>query len=94
VCWDPFREGQINALDRVRRKAEKYANLTNDSNWEALGQRIKTARICALYKAYSGEPAWKAVGDRLQRSYHLSRVDHDWIFRNRRHRRDIGKNSF
>jgi len=94
VCWDPFREGQINALDRVRKKAEKYANLTNDSNWEALAQRINIARICALYRAYSGEPAWKAIGDRLQRPYHLSRVDHDWIFRNRRHRRDIGKNSF
>jgi hypothetical protein len=22
LCWDPFREGQINALDRVRKKEE------------------------------------------------------------------------
>jgi len=30
MCWDPFREGQINSLDRVRKKAAKFANLTND----------------------------------------------------------------
>jgi len=31
--WDPFREGQINALDRVQKKLAKFANLTNESNW-------------------------------------------------------------
>jgi hypothetical protein len=34
-------------------------------NWETLVQRRKIARICALHKIYSGEPAWKVVGDRL-----------------------------
>jgi hypothetical protein len=38
ACWDPFREGQINALQ---------ANLTNDSNLEKLAQCRKTAHICA-----------------------------------------------
>jgi len=50
--------------------------------------------VCALYTAYSGEPAWKAIGERLQRSYYLSRVDHDWKIKNRRQTRDIGKYSY
>jgi hypothetical protein len=90
VCY-LFREGQINSLDWVRKKAEKFTNLTNDSNWEMLAQRRKIARICDLYKGYSGEPAWKAIGDRLQRTNYLSSVDNAWKIRNRRQRRDIGK---
>jgi hypothetical protein len=77
-CWDPFREGQINALDRVHKKVTKFANLTNESNWETLVQCRKIAHICALYEVYSGEPVWKAIDERLQRPYYLSRVDHDW----------------
>jgi len=33
TCWNPFREGQINALDRVQKKPAKCADCTNDSNW-------------------------------------------------------------
>jgi hypothetical protein len=31
-CWDLYREGQINALDRVQNKAAKFAHQRNDSN--------------------------------------------------------------
>jgi hypothetical protein len=44
------------------------------------------ARVCALYKAYTGERAWKAPS-------YLSRVDHRKI-RTRKQRTDIGKYSF
>jgi len=91
ACWDPFREGQINASDRVHKKAAKFANLTNESNWEKLVQRKKIARICAICKAHSGETA---IGDTLQRPYYLSWVDHNWKIWNRRQRRDIGKYSY
>ena len=64
------------------------------SNWETLSKRRKISRICALFKAYSGERAWKAIGDRLQRPNYLSRVDHERKIRNRRQRTDIGKYSF
>jgi hypothetical protein len=94
ACWNPFRVGSINALNRVHKKAAKCVSLTNESNWEKLAQRKKMARICALYKAHSGEPAWKAICDRLQRPYYLSWVDHDWKIRNRRQRRNTGKYSF
>ena len=92
--WDPHRDGQIHVLDRVQNKAAKFTYHANGTNWETSTQRRKIARICALHSAYSGEQAWKAIGDRLKWPYYLSRVDHDWKIRNRRQRTDIGKYSF
>jgi len=94
ACWDPYREGQKSALDRVQKKAAKFAHHTSSSNWETLASRRKLTRICALFKAYCGEGAWKAIGDRLQRPHCLSRVDHERKIRIRRQRTDIGKYSF
>jgi len=93
ACWDQFREEQINALDHVQKKATKFANLMNNSNWET-AQHREIAHICALYKVYSGEAAWKAIGDRLQRPNYWSRVVHDYKIRIRRQRADIRKYSF
>ena len=78
----------------MQNKAAKFAYHTNETKWETLTQRRKIARLCAPHKAYCGEQAWKAVGDRLKRPYFLSRADHDWKIRNRRQRTDIGKYSF
>jgi hypothetical protein len=50
--------------------------------------------MCALYKAYTGDRAWMAKGDRLQVPRYLSRVDHHWKIRARKQRTDIGKYSF
>jgi len=36
ACWDPYREGQISALDRVKKEAAKLLQLTNSPNWETL----------------------------------------------------------
>ena len=94
ACWDPYRKCQISALDRVQNKAAKFAHHSGGSDWESLAQRRKTARMCALYKAYTGERAWKATGDRLQAPSYLCRVDHYWKIRARRQRSDIGKHSF
>jgi hypothetical protein len=66
----------------------------NTSKWETLASRRKLSRICALFKAYSGERVWKAIGDRLQRPHYPSRVDHERKIRSRRQRTDIGKHSF
>jgi hypothetical protein len=55
VCWDPCREGQINALDRVQKAAAKFArghNHRNGSDWESLAQRRKIARLCALQSVH------------------------------------------
>ena len=78
----------------MQRKAAKFAHHTNSSNWETLAQRRKLSLVCTLFKAYSGEQAWKAIGDRLQRTHYLSRVDHERKFGSRKQRTDIGKYSF
>ena len=62
ACWDPYRAGQISALDRVQNKAGKFAHHRNSPNWETMASRRKLSRICALFKAYSGERAWKPIG--------------------------------
>ena len=94
ACWDPYRECQICALDRVQNEAAKFAHHSGGSDWESLAQCRKIARMCALYKAYTGERAWKAIGDRLQAPSCLSGVDHYWKIRARKQRTDIGKCSF
>ena len=94
--WDPHREGRIIALDRVQKKAAKFAHHTNSTNWETLASRRKLSRSCALFKVYSGEREWKVIGDKLQRPHYeyLSRVDHERKIRSRRQRTDIRKYSF
>jgi len=94
TCSDPYWEGQISALDRVQKKAAKFSHKTNSSNWKILASRRKLSRICALFKAYSGERAWRATGDRLQLPHYLSSVYHEQKIRSRRQRTDIGKYSF
>jgi len=94
ACWDPYREGQISALDRVQKKAAKFAHHTSSPNRETLASRRKLSRICVLFKAYSGERAWKPIGDRLQRPHYLSRVHHERKIWSRRQRTGIEKYYF
>ena len=65
VCWDPYRECQISALYRVQNEAAKFAHHSGGSDRESLAQRRKIASMCALYKAFTGERAWKVIEDRL-----------------------------
>jgi hypothetical protein len=53
-----------------------------------------TARLCALYKAYNSERAWKDIGNRVLVPYYRSRADHFWKIRDRMTRTDVGKFSF
>jgi len=50
--------------------------------------------MCALFKAYTGGWAWKAIGDRLLKPYYLSREDQNQKIRTRKQRTDVGKYSF
>jgi len=81
-------------LDRVQNKAAKLAHHSGDSEWESLAQCRKIARMCALYKAYTGQRTWKAIGVSLQAPSYLSRVDHYWKIGARKQRTDMGKYSF
>jgi len=38
LCWDPYREGQVIALDWLQKKAAKFANHMNEFFWLPLGQ--------------------------------------------------------
>ena len=60
----------------MQKIAGKFAFHMNESNQETFSQRRKMSRMCAVFKSYSGERAWKAIGDRLQRHNYLSRADH------------------
>ena len=93
MCWDPYREGQVGALNRVQKRAAKFANNMDESGWETLAQRRLIARICALFKAYTGGWAWKAIGDRLLKPCYLGRGDHNRKIRTRKQRTDVGKYS-
>ena len=91
ACLDPYWECQINSLGRAQNKAAKFVQHSGVSDWESSAQRRKIASMCALYKAYTGERAWRAIGDRLQAPSYLSRVDHYWKIRARKQRTSIGK---
>ena len=77
ACWDLYGECQISALHRVQNTAAKFAHRSGGSDWESLAAHRKIARMCALYKAYTGEWAWKEIGDRLQKPSYLSTVHHN-----------------
>jgi len=81
-----MRTGQINALHRIRTKAAQYTNHTKDCG--------KIARLCVLFKAYSGERSWKVIRDRLRRPYYFSEVYYVRNIGDRKQRTDSGKYSF
>jgi hypothetical protein len=64
------------------------------SYWETLTQCRKVSSLCALLKVYTGERAWRAIGDRLENPCYLSRVDHNRKIWSRKQKTDIGKYSF
>jgi hypothetical protein len=78
----------------VQKRAAKIAKVKYEWGWETLGQRRMMARLCALFKAYTGEPAWRAIGDSLLRPCYVGRDDHNYKITSRKQRSDIGKFSF
>ena len=78
ACSDPCVDGKINVLDRVQTKAAQFTNHKKDSDWENLAQ-CRIACLCALFKACSGEWAWKAIRDRLITFGKLGTGSKEWI---------------
>jgi hypothetical protein len=66
ACWVPYREGQIHALDKVKKEAAKCEHHMNESIWETLSQRRNMSRVCALFKPYHTECQLKDIVVRLQ----------------------------
>jgi hypothetical protein len=91
VCWNPDREGQISALDRVKKKTAKFAHYTN----------VRTGKLWRRVESYHAMCPLQSVlwrtdveGYRLLRPHYLSGVDHERKIGSRRQRTDIGKYSF
>ena len=84
----------VHALDRLRKEAAHFTNHRKNSDRNTLAQRRTTARLCAVFKACSGERAWKAIRDRFGSPSYLSMVDHVRKIRDRRQTTHIGKYSF
>jgi len=61
ACWDPCREGQINVLDQVQKKAAQFINHTKDSDWETLAQQRTLACLWHFLK--------RTLGNRLGNLY-------------------------
>jgi len=51
VCWDPHREGQVGALNRVQKRATKFAINVNESSWETLAQRRLIDKYTMMYQS-------------------------------------------
>ena len=104
VCWDRYwsiercvgtdTEGQVSALNRVQKRAAKFANNTNESCWETLAQRRLIARIWAIFKAYTGERAWKGIENKLLKPCCTSRDGPNRKIRTRKQKTDVGKYPF
>jgi hypothetical protein len=77
ATWHHVAGWVVPDVSKIHWSSGPHAHHTNSSNWETLASRRKLSRLCALHKAYSGERAWKAIGDRLKRPQYLSRVDHE-----------------
>jgi hypothetical protein len=91
-------------MDKVQKRSDseiillsfvciRFDHHTGGPIWEPLAQRRK-ARMCALYKTYNGERAWKDIGDRLQAPNYRSIIDHCLKIRSKKIRTDVGKSSF
>jgi hypothetical protein len=75
-CWDTYRDIQMNALDHLHKKANKFESHARNLVWENMAQRSKIQRICFVFKAYMGKRACKSIVDSLKGPCCLSRHDH------------------
>ena len=84
----------MNVLYRIQKKAAPFTHLTKYCDWKNVGQRRILTRFCAHFKAYSGERAWRAIGDRLSWPLYLNGVGLCRRIRDRKQGTDIEKYSF
>ncbi|KAJ4437846.1 hypothetical protein ANN_13784 [Periplaneta americana] len=91
TCWDPYRLEHIKTLEKIKKRALKCCLKNSPLKWDTLMDRRTRIRLCALFKTYRGEPAWREIKNRLQPPNYSSRNDHSYKLRERRQRTDTGK---
>jgi len=50
ACWDPYTEGQMNALYRIQKNAAPFTHHRKYSDWESVAKVRTLAQLCALLK--------------------------------------------
>ena len=93
ACWDPYRLDHIKTLEKIQKRALKRCN-NSTVKWDTLTDRRTRILLCAMFKTYRGEPAWREIKNRMQPPNYSSRNDHPHKLRERRQRTDTGKFSF
>jgi len=63
VYWDRNKLGQLSPLNRVQKRADKFANNINDPDWVTLGQRIFKSEYATFSRH---EKRTSLEGDSLQ----------------------------
>jgi len=66
----------MNALYRIQKKAAAFNFITKYSDWFSVAQVRTLAQLCAHFKAYSAERAWKTIRYRLSWPHYLNGVVH------------------
>ena len=84
----------MNALHPIQKKAAQFTHHMKYSDCESEAHVRTLSRLCAHFKADSGERAWKAIPDRLPWPNYLNRVELCRNIRDREQGKDIGKYSF
>ncbi|KAJ4440163.1 hypothetical protein ANN_08301 [Periplaneta americana] len=61
ACWDPYRLEHIKTLEKIQKRAFKRCRKNSPLKWDTLTDRKTRIRLCALFKTYRGEPAWREI---------------------------------
>ncbi|KAJ4444227.1 hypothetical protein ANN_06018 [Periplaneta americana] len=97
--WDPYRQNQIDSIEKVQRRAEKYVKMgkehgeeiVKDLGWEFFKLRRRKTTLTSLFKAQMGHKAWTDINARLVTPSYLDRADHVRKFKCRKQRTDVAK---
>ena len=93
-CVGTIQRRSCKRFKWVQKREAKFANYVSLSVLETLAKRRLIARICALFKTYSGRRTWEAIENRLLKPYYLSWGDHNGKISTRKQRTDVGKYFF
>ena len=102
--WDPYRQGDIDKLNKIQRAAARFVTnnyqrkssvtaLIQDLGWTDLQTRRKNFRLTSLYKILNGLIA-VPVSDLLTPADERTRGGHKKSFKHIRANTTLGQNSF
>jgi ribonucleases P/MRP protein subunit RPP40 len=105
TVWDPHQITYIASLDRVQRKAARFAKncysqqvsvteLEKSLRWDALKNRRKYFRLCRFYHVCNGYGGWQELFTQIHPARRLGRLDHPFKVTVPFAKKDVYKHSF